>query len=352
MAYRIGFIGVGAIAKQHVFALKALPYYYENTPKIKLVAAASLNAASSQNFASLYGFEKSTNVASLLQDEEINTLFILSPNHVHYEHLMQALKCPHITNIYIEKPLGIPEAKFPLLDQKLQNRADLNIQVGFQFLFMPTVMKAYALKNELGKLIHFHARYLHSNYLAKSYRDKRQHRLLPAPMGGAMADLGSHALSLLTAFLGNDLNIEYATSSGLFPDVNANSDLFSQVFIRDLASNAIGTCVASRISSGAKDVLELEIRGTDGALELSTLYPDILRFCKGHDGVWNEIFCGNDYQPCSSFPSCNVPSGWLRSLIHALYVFFTESKNKVTPTLQHGLAVEKLLNKTAALLIK
>ena len=47
----------------------------------------------------------------------------------------------------------------------------------------------------LGNPLHFEVKYYHSDYLKQDYRDKRASRLTPAPDGGAMADLGSHAVS-------------------------------------------------------------------------------------------------------------------------------------------------------------
>lgn len=57
------------------------------------------------------------------------------------------------------------------------------------------------------------------NSLKKDYRDKRASRLTPAPDGGAMADLGSHAISMLVAFLGNNLRITGAMQAGCLSEL-------------------------------------------------------------------------------------------------------------------------------------
>ena len=97
----------------------------------------------------------------------------------------------------------------------------IKIQVGFQYLFSSAVREALAFwkSGKLGKPVHFDLKYYHSDYLKKEYRDKRASRLTPAPDGGAMADLGSHAISLLIAFIGDDLHITSAIQSGSFEDV-------------------------------------------------------------------------------------------------------------------------------------
>jgi predicted dehydrogenase len=114
-------------------------------------------------------------------------------------------------------------------------------------------------KGKLGKPLHFDLKYWHSDYLRKEYRDKRQSRLTPAPDGGAMADLGSHSLSLLIAILGNRVMVTSALQAGHFSDVREDSDLFSQISLYDASSGAAGTLSASRISSGTGDYFSFEL---------------------------------------------------------------------------------------------
>jgi hypothetical protein len=57
---------------------------------------------------------------------------------------------------------------------------------------------------------------------------------------------------------------------------------------------------------------------------------------------------GSNYLPITSFPSGHVPPGWLRSMIHAHYVFLTGKDLKsYIPDLKHGLAVQRLVRETA-----
>jgi predicted dehydrogenase len=228
------------------------------------------------------------------------------------------------------------------------------VQVGFQFLQMGAVRRALSLTRTVpfGPPVHFHARYLHSGYLDAEYRKKRQGRLKPAPTGGALADLGSHPLSLLVAFLGEGLEVVTARQSGAFPDVPPGSDLCTTALLRDTKSGAVGTLVASRISAGAGDVLELEVRYTEGAFRLTSERPDVLEtFHRPGRAGWTSLTCGSDYSPASTFPSPHVPCGWVRSLIHAQYLFLGGmDQEAVIPDLRHGLTVQRLIRRTAEVL--
>ena len=57
---------------------------------------------------------------------------------------------------------------------------------------------------------------------------------------------------------------------------------------------------------------------------------------------------GSDFKPFSSFPSAHVPPGWLRSMIHAHYVFLKgNDHNEFVPDIEHGLTVQRLVTHTA-----
>ena len=60
-----------------------------------------------------------------------------------------------------------------------------------------------------------------------------------------MADLGSHGISLLTAFFNKKLRILNALQGGGFKDVPEDSDLFSSLSLVDPVSKAVGTMSAN-----------------------------------------------------------------------------------------------------------
>ena len=227
---------------------------------------------------------------------------------------------------------------------------DVNIQVGFQFLQNAAVREAFGFWKSgiFGKPIHFDLKYYHGDYLNKSYRDKRQTRLTPAPDGGAMADLGSHGISMLIAFIGDNLKIISATQSGSFDDVPDDSDLFSSLTILDPKTKVVGNMSASRISSGTGDLVYFEIFAEKGALKYSSHNPDHFEYYLEKEECWIKQPIGSHYKPITSFPSGHVPPGWLRSMMHAHYLFLGGKDNKAfIPDLKHGLEVQRIVRETA-----
>ncbi len=346
----IGFIGSGGIARAHAYSLNSLKYYYNDAPEIELEAVCSATRKSRQSFGTRFGFIKSYDLEEFAADKKINTVFILGPNKVHYEHLKIVLGMSGLGRIYLEKPVcSNPEEEKAILEL-LKDHPDIYIQVGFQFLFSATIreMIRFWKSGKLGNPIHFDLKYYHSDYLAKEYRDKRRTRLTPAPDGGAMADLGSHSLSLLIAFLSDRLKITGALQGGHFADVVVDSDLFSLISVYDDASGAVGILSASRISSGTGDHFSFELYAEKGAIRYISSSPDLFEFYLEGSENWNRRYVGSNFKPVSSFPSPHVPGGWLRSMIHAQYVFLTgDNQNDFVPDIRHGLAVQKMLRQTA-----
>jgi predicted dehydrogenase len=346
----IGFIGAGGIARSHAFSLNSLKYFYNDVPEIELAAVCSATRESRETFAARFGFVKPCELKEFVDDRNIDTVFILGPNKVHFEHFKAAMGMKSIKRIYIEKPVcSGPDEEMDLLQLSAQ-QPGVKTQVGFQYIYSAAVREALILWKSgiLGKPVHFDLKYYHSDYLKKTYRDKRISRLTPAPDGGAMADLGSHIISILIAFMGEKIHITGALQSGEFDDVPGGSDLFSQITLYDEVSHAAGTLSSSRVSSGTGDNLSFEIYATGGALRYSSSAPDFFEYYTEDSGLWSKQMTGSNYKPVSTFPSGHVPGGWHRSMIHAHYVFLTNSSSEIiVPDIKHGLAVQRLLTETA-----
>jgi len=353
-SFRIGFLGAGGIARAHAYALNALKYYYEDAPDITKAVVASPTPESRQRFAARFGFEEAIPPKAVWERDDLDALFILGPNHTHTPQLLNAAKRSNLKRIYVEKPIGVSRQDIRDLEALEKSDHGKFIMMGFQFLQKSPIRKAlsYFQDGDFGDLIHFRTEYLHSSYLDPAYRKKHPDRLQPIPVNGAAADLGSHVLSLLTAFLGDSLCVRSAASSGSFDDVPEGSDLCTIALLEESTSGAIGTMTASRVSAGTTDQLSLEIRGTRGALRFDTSQPDVYESYHVNEG-WRRHKVFSDYLPSSTFPSNYIPSGWLRALVHNHYLFLGGDQGiSFIPDLAHGIQVQRLLQQIADNLLK
>jgi len=347
----VGFLGAGGIAQAHVYAIQALKFYYNHVPEIVLESVASTRSESRIAFAEKYGFNTAQSVSEFAKNENVEAVFILGPNKVHFEHFELALQMPNVKYIYLEKPVCSSleeEQKMKALLDKAN--PSIKIQVGFQYLQTSAVREGMKFwkSGKIGKAIHFDLKYYHGDYLQELYRKKRVTRLTPAPDGGAMADLGSHGISLLMAFMGEELQITGALQAGDFDGVPAGSDLFSSLSLFEPQSGAVGNMSASRISSGTGDLVHLEIYAENGAFRYSSKKSEYFEYYIEGSDQWVKQMVGSNYKPVSSFPSGHVPPGWLRSMVHAHYQFFTgDDASSTVADLSHGLAVQRIVRETA-----
>jgi predicted dehydrogenase len=346
----VGLLGAGGIAQAHVYAMQALKFYYSEVPEIIFESVASARKESRKAFAKKYGFRLAQSVEEFAQNKKVEAVFILGPNKVHFAHFELVLKMPAVKAIYLEKPVCSSQSEEEKMKNLLEENPAVKIQVGFQYLQTSSVREALKFwkSGKLGKPVHFDLKYYHGDYLQESYRKKRVTRLTPAPDGGAMADLGSHGISLLMAFFNEELQITGALQAGEFEGVPAGSDLFSSLALFDPRSGAVGNMSASRISSGTGDLVYLEIYGEKGALRYSSHNSEFFEYYLEGSNQWTKKMVGSNYKPVTSFPSRHVPPGWLRSMVHAHYQFFTNNDaGAVYADLNHGLAVQRIVRETA-----
>lgn len=342
---RIGFLGAGGIAQAHAYALDALKYYYADAPRLEKAVVASPTPASRERFAHRFGFEAALPPEAIWERDDLDALYLLGPNETHAPQLLRAAARPNLRRIYVEKPVAVSAAEMAALEKLNTTDHGKVIMVGFQFLQKAPLRKALAhwRTGAFGELIHFRAEYLHSGYLNPDYRQKKHHRLQPIPLNGAAVDLGSHALSLLVAFLGKGLQVKAAAASGRFADVPPNTDLCTTALLEETTSGAIGTFMASRVSAGAGDQLMLELYGSCGAIRFDTAQPDSYQSYLPDEG-WRRHEVNSDYLPASRFSSDYVPAGWLRALVHNHYLFLGgEPGISFVPDLAHGIQVQRLL---------
>ncbi len=348
--FRVGFLGTGSIAQAHAFALNAVHFYYQNTPFIERVVAASPTPAHREAFAERYAFNETCSPDELLERDDLDAVYILGSNQTHAPQLLKALANPSLKRIYAEKPIATSQEELDQLEAASETNHGKFVLMGFQFLQKSPIRQALAQwrGGVFGEPVHFRTEYLHGSYLSADYRASRASRLLPIPINGATADLGSHTLSMLTAFLGDQLTVKNAAyTNANIAGVPEKTDLCTIAMLEEQKTGAIGTMTASRVSAGTGDQLKLELYGTRGSILFDTAQPDIyLSYLP--DGGWRRHDVYSDYQPSSKFYSGYSPAGWLRALIHNHYLFMGgEPGISFLPGLEHGIQVQRLVQQIA-----
>jgi predicted dehydrogenase len=357
----VGIIGYGYIGRMHACAHVNLPFYYSSEGfHTELIGVCTTRLETALDAVMQAGFEYSTtDPDEILSHPDISLVHICSPNDTHRDFAITALN--NGKHVYCEKPLArnLAEARAMLEAAEASRRVH---QVAFQYRFVPAILRAKQMVEEevLGTPISFRVVYLHAGYTDPN-RPMSWRLNLQRSGGGALHDLGSHAVDLLRYLLG-DVKRLCASLPTFVKQRPASADSSHRVPVEvdDLAlmqiemeNGAFGTLEASRVATGATDELCIEIHGTRGALRFNLMEPNWLDVYDGRAdaapiGGWRgytRIQTIQNYPEPAIFPSPKASVGWTRVHIASLYDFVSNcAKGRVgSPSFVDGVAVQAVL---------
>lgn len=200
---KLGIIGSGMIVQD-------LLSFVDTIEEIKLIAI--LGRKKSQKkieaLTNKYQIKKTYyNYDDLLNDEEIDTVYVALPNHLHYEYTKEALL--HNKHVICEKPFtsNIDELD-ELIALSKERKCLLFEAITNQYL--PTYKNIKDRLNELGKISLISCNY--SQYSSR-YNAFKKGEILPVfdinMSGGALMDLNVYNLHFVIGLFGKPENVEY-----------------------------------------------------------------------------------------------------------------------------------------------
>jgi predicted dehydrogenase len=353
----IGMIGFGFMGKTHTYCYRNLPLFFDPMPaELKLVSVATSCEETACKAALQGGFESWTcDWRELMEREEVDIIDICSPNRLHAEQLVAAMKAGK--HIYCDKPLVVTDEDAAKVAEAMQGWTGLG-QVTFHNRFFPATMRAKQLVEEgfLGEITGFRGAYLHSGSLDP--QRPMGWKQVKAEGGGVLQDLGSHILDLVTWLVGPVSEVMAATHI-LYPErvwqggkVTVEAEDNAVALCR-LASGTIGTIETSKVAAGAEDELRFEIHGTKGALRFNLMDPSWLEAYDMRDAEtplggmrgWKRVAAVQRYEKPAGFPTPKATPGWLRAHMQSIYTFVNSvaTSTQAEPSLARGLEIQHTL---------
>lgn len=231
MSVRIGMIGAGGIASHHLVGLRKMPL-------AEIVKVYDVNRNSAESMAELVGAKVSDSVENLLDREQIDAVFICSPQFARGDVEEQAARKG--IHMLIEKPLGL---ELSTVRRKARIIRDSGVihSVGYCLRYYDTVQQAKAYLE--GKKIHLvQAQRFGTSHPASWWRQQSM-------SGGHLADAVTHQVDMIRYLAG-----EYRSVSAMFGQ-NAIQRVFPDATIADggavsftLESGVVGTITESCVS--------------------------------------------------------------------------------------------------------
>ena len=305
---RVGLIGTGFMGKAHVFGFASAPRVFELPLDIELHTVADITPAAAARAAQTLGFAQATaDWRSIIANPDIDLVDITAPNALHKEMTLAAIAAGK--HVYCEKPLA-PLASDALEMALAAEAAGIKTQVGFNYLCNPMLELAREMiaAGELGEIRGY--RGLHAeDYMADA---QGHYGFRHDPVGGgALADIGSHALATaeflcgpITRVMGDLVTMIAERPDGRGGRKAVTVDDVGRAFLR-FENGATGSIEGNWIATGRKMQHDFEIYGTKGALAFSQEHFNVLHYfdtadAKGRQG-FRRIEAGPDHAPYGLF---------------------------------------------------
>ncbi len=308
----IGLVGAGFMGRCHANAFRAVGGLFDLpvVPVNEMLADVSEDAARSS--AQRLGFARSTgDWWTLVSDPAVDIVAVTAPNALHEAIVLAAIE--NGKAVYCEKPLSTTSDSARRMTDAAE-AAGVLTTVGFNFLRNPMIRLARDIVagGEIGDVTGFRGRHA-ENYMA---RPDVPHSFRTDPAGGgALADIGSHILSMARHILGPIVEVSGDLRT-IHPErpVRAGASETAPVLVDDMAhallrfqSGASGSIEANWAATARTMDLSFEVTGTKGALAFSQeRMNELLLYCDaaGRSG-YTRIEAGPAHAPFGNF--CPAP---------------------------------------------
>ena len=184
-------IGAGYIANYHTRGLQAIP-------GVEVVAVAAVPLQAAKDFAAKYGIKTATDDAmSLVERKDIDAVVIATPNKFHAPYAIDFLNSGK--DVFLEKPMAM-NAKEGLQVKSAAEKNNRVVMTGHMWRFDTDVnfIKAAVDEGKLGKIVKTKGYGIHENWGPSGWFSQKE-----LAGGGALADMGVHAIDTVRYLLGD-----------------------------------------------------------------------------------------------------------------------------------------------------
>jgi predicted dehydrogenase len=284
---RVALIGNGFMGAAHSQAWRVAPRFFDLPLEPEMAVLVGRDASRAEKAAERWGWaESSSDWRSVIARDDIDVVDIVTPGDSHAEIACAALAAGK--HVICEKPLAntVAEAE-AMADAARAAAADgILAMVGFTYRRVPAVTLARDLVAEghVGTIRQITASY-HQDWLVDP-QSPFTWRLDKSLAGsGALGDIGAHAIDLAQFVTGRRITSVSGTIETLVPerpDAQGRPAVVTvddrAVFAGRLDDGVLGSFEVSRMSTGRKNSLRLEVAGSLGAISFDLEDLNSLQF--------------------------------------------------------------------------
>lgn len=249
--YKIGMIGTGFITDDFIASTN-------NEQRVKPYAICSRTAETAEAFKQKHQLAVSyTNYDQMINDQQIDIIYIASPNGLHFEHAKKAIIAGK--HCLIEKPICLLPAEIEELYQLAQHH-NVFIMEAYVSLTYNTFAKVAEWIEQLGEIgkvdLHLDQQTRHF----EAYLNGQNFNVFNAKLGGgAMRDLGPYTIYPLVSWFGEPMQSHYfSTKNELGADETSLVLCHYQTFSATISVSKMLTDKRPNIISGDNGYIEID----------------------------------------------------------------------------------------------
>ncbi|GAA4770886.1 Gfo/Idh/MocA family protein [Microbacterium gilvum] len=304
---RVAVIGAGMAGQAHAFGYRTASMAVSAPIRVVLDTIADPNLPLAQSVADRYGFAQATaDIDALLARDDIDAISVALPNFLHADVLPAVIASGK--HVFAEKPIGRTVAEATAL-QALADASDAVTGVGFSFRRLPglAALAQAVADGRIGE-VHTVRGWYYADYAADPSGALSWRYSQEQSGGGALLDIGSHAIDAVQFVAGAISEVRNATlrtviaerpkpAAGAIGHGASTSDEVGPVDNDDVAlltvgfaSGAIGQVELSRIAQGVPNSLGIEVFGTRGHATFDSIAAG--EFSVFEDGLTDAAYNG------------------------------------------------------------
>ncbi|ACL38251.1 oxidoreductase domain protein [Pseudarthrobacter chlorophenolicus A6] len=355
-------IGYAFMGKAHSNAWRNVASFFD-VPAFEQKVLVGRDATAVAEAATKYGWaEAATDWREVINRDDIHIIDICAPGWMHAEIAIAALEAGK--HVLVEKPLANTLAEAELMTAAAAKARARGVQsmIGFNYRRVPALALARELiaEGRLGTVRHVRAAYL-QDWLADDQSPMTWRLRKETAGSGALGDIASHAIDQVLYLLGDQVT-EVTGRLHTFvpqrPGGKAAGDGLEDVTVDDaawatlsLASGAIASVEVSRVATGQKNSLKLEIYGDRGTILFDLENLNELGFLDATAPVreqgFRRILVNEPEHPYLEawWPQGHI-IGWEHTFTHQVRDFLLAVRDQTppSPSFEEGLNVQYILN--------
>lgn len=299
---------------------------FSSSPEKSIVTGNELGLTSSRvysNYKEMIFVE-----SSLPEDERMQAVAIVTPNHLHAEPAINALE--NGFHVIIDKPIAFSLEEALRLKTVVDNTG-LVLALTHTYAGYPMVKEARHLvkSGKLGKIRKVFVEYPQgwlSTFLEKEGQKQASWRTDPAKSGagGSIGDIGTHAAHLAEYICGLRITQICAVINIVVEGRKLDDDAAALLRFENGAS---GVLIATQVATGEENDVKIRVYGEKGGLVWT--HPDANSLYLKMDGQPVQILrAGNDYLSESARKNTRFPAGHPEGYLEAfanIYIGFAQA---------------------------